>query len=488
MTRFARSLFLIIFLLTALAPAAAAAQPATRLESLEVALWPEYDRPQVLVIYLARASAGLKAPLTFELPIPAAVGEPHAVAAWYPDGQLDDQIEWSRTVDGVWATISAEVETTGLWIEYYAPFEVDGTRTSFPYQWPGGVDITSFSYEVMHPVGSQDVNVEPTGETELDDDGMRYTRSQLGAAGVDRALSIEVSYDQPSRPKLEPAAPYPSNPGLDNLEIRLWPEYDEPEALVVMQAAVDSALTLPARVALPVPSAVGDPYAVAQQDAEGQLFVVPYERELIGDWAWIVVETELPIFQVEYYLPLTRQGRERSFTFYWPGGVEVGQLSYEVQHPVGAEAVRVLPPGGTALDDDGLFYTRANLGPREVGEGALISFDYSKADDVLTVESPPPSIDRPETTTGGTPDLTAQLPLVLAIFGAVLVLAGILLYLRFRSEDQPAPRRRRRTKRGTQAASGQREIEASPVYCHVCGAQADASDRFCRRCGTELRS
>jgi hypothetical protein len=486
MTRFARSLFLVILLLTALAPAAAGAQSVSRLESLEVALWPEYDRPQVLVIYLARAS--VENPATIELPIPAAVGEPHAVAAWYPDGRLDDQIDWSRSVKGEWATISAEVETTGLWIEYYAPLEAEGPGTSFTFDWPGGVDITSFSYEVMHPVGSQNVDVNPTGETELDEDGMRYTRSQLGAIGVDESLSIEISYEQPSRPQLQPAAPYPANPGLDNLEVRLWPEYDEPEALVVMQAAVDPALTFPAKVALPIPTSVGEPFAVAQQDSEGQLFVVPYERELIGDWAWIVVETELPVFQVEYYSPLTRQGQERSFTYYWPGGVEVAQLSYEVQHPVGAEGLRVLPPGATALDDDGLFYTRANLGPRATGEGALISFDYSKADDVLTTESPPPSIDRPEETTGGTPDLTAQLPLVLGVFGGVLVLAGVVLYLRFRSEEKPAARRRRRTKRDTQGAGGGREIEASPLFCHVCGAQADASDRFCRRCGTELRS
>jgi hypothetical protein len=483
MKRFARFAFLTVLILTAFAPIAARGQDVARLESLEVAIWPEYDRPGALVIYLARASAGLEPPVMFELPIPAALGDPHAVAAWYPDGQLDDQITWTRSVDGEWATISAEVETTGLWIEYYAPLETEGSNTSFTYQWPGGVQVDSFRYEVMHPLGSTEMQVTPAGETSVDPDGMTYTRSQLGAFDVGDSRSIEVRYSNPSRPPLQPAAPYPGNLPLLGLDIGLWPEYDQPDTLVILRVSLDPATALPARVALPIPSDVGDPFAVAQQDSNGQLFVAPYERELIGDWAWIVVETDSSAFQVEYYTPLTLQGQQRSFTYFWPGGVDLGQLSYEVQHPVGAQGTQVLPPGTTALDDDELFYTRATMGPREASEGALVAFAYTKQDEVLTVDAPTPSIDRPATTTGGTPDLTTLLPIALAIFGGLLVLAGVFLFVRFRQEDQqPKARRRRRTRRDASD-----EIDASPVFCHVCGTQAGPSDRFCRHCGTELR-
>jgi len=488
MTRFARIFFLFGFILTALAPAAAGAQSAARLDSLEVAIWPEYDRPQALVIYMARASAGTELPVTFELPIPADIGEPHAVAAWYPDGRLDDTVDWTRAVNGEWATITAETDAIGLWIEYYAPLQTNDPATSLTFNWPGSVSIASFSYEVMHPLGASAVQVTPPGETSLDEDGMRYTRSQLGALNSGETLSVEVSYDKPSRPPLLAAAPYPSNPSLASLEVGLWPEYDQPRTLVILQAALDAAIPLPARVALPIPPGAGDPFAVAQLDENNELFVAPYEREIIGDWAWVVVETDSSVFQVEYYAPLTRQAAERTFTYYWPGGVEVAQLGYRIQHPVGAEGVLVLPPGSTSLEDDGLFYTSANLGPRAIPEGALVSFSYSKQNDVLTVDSPPPSIDRPETTTGGTPDLTAQLPLLLGLFGGTLVVVGVLLFVRFKREETSAPRRRRRSRSEAKTATGGREIEASPVFCHVCGTQAGPSDRFCRRCGAELRT
>jgi hypothetical protein len=488
MKRFVCTIFLLVFMLSALAPLTARAQTAARLESLEVALWPEYDRPEMLVIYLARATAGIELPLTFELPIPASIGEPHAVAAWYPDGRLDDQVSWTRQVNGEWATITAEVETTGLWIEFYAPLETDGPATNFTFTWPGTVSVDSFSYEVLHPAGVNEVQVDPPGEAKRDDDGMLYTRSQLGALNAGDPLTIEISYEQPSRPPLQPAAPYPSNPALAVLEIGLWPEYDQPQTLVILKANLDPSVLLPAKVALPIPTSAGDPFAVAQQDENNALFVAPYERELIGDWAWIVVETDSSAFQVEYYVPLTRLNQARSFTYFWPGGVDVKQLSYEVQQPVGAEGMQILPPGTTTLEDDNLFYTRTNLGPRAVDELALISFSYSKQDDVLTVDSPAPSLDRPTTTTGSTPDLTAQLPLLLALFGGALVLAGVVLFFRFRRDEEPKPRRRKRSTRASKAAASGREIEASHIFCHVCGAQAGASDRYCRRCGAELRT
>jgi hypothetical protein len=140
------------------------------------------------------------------------------------------------------------------------------------------------------------------------------------------------------------------------------------------------------------------------------------------------------------------------------------------------------------VEQDGFTYTSASLGPRDPGDSALISFEYSKSSDTLTVDSPQPSIDRPDTTTGSTPILpTELLPWILGIFGGLLVLTGVFLFLRARREER-APRKRVRS-RSTKASSARApsQEDVSPVFCHVCGTQSGASDVYCRRCGAELR-
>ena len=85
---------IILLLLLMLSPSRGIAQSEAPLESLKISLWPEYDRPGVLVLYEARIAPEAGAPATIRLPLPYGVDTPHAVAAHYPDGQLDDNVEW----------------------------------------------------------------------------------------------------------------------------------------------------------------------------------------------------------------------------------------------------------------------------------------------------------------------------------------------------------------------------------------------------------
>ena len=81
---------LIIFLLLGLIflVPVAQAQGVLRLAELEVDLWPEYDNPGVLVIYKAKLPADVSLPVNVSLKIPAAAGEPFAVAVRQMDGAL----------------------------------------------------------------------------------------------------------------------------------------------------------------------------------------------------------------------------------------------------------------------------------------------------------------------------------------------------------------------------------------------------------------
>ena len=62
-------------------PLLALAQTDTEVEQFEVILWPEYDRPNILVINKVRFTDETSLPATVSLVIPKTAGEPHAVAA-----------------------------------------------------------------------------------------------------------------------------------------------------------------------------------------------------------------------------------------------------------------------------------------------------------------------------------------------------------------------------------------------------------------------
>lgn len=469
-------------------PSMAGAQTPPRLASLEVDIWPEYDRPQALVIYKARLAEGTPLPAVVRLPIPSEVGEPHAVAAWTEDGSLNDQISWSRSEGGEWAEVEVETRETGIWLEFYQSLEGDGAQRSLTFTWPGGMAIEDFRYQVLHPLTAEDFAVNPGGELIEDARGMTYTEVDAGALSPQSTHSLTLSYISNAAPP-PPSALQAENPAFDRLEVALWPEYDQPRVLVFYRALISPQVELPAEVALPIPASVGEPSAVAFQGENGELLVAEYRREVVGDWAWIYVQAESPGLWIEYYDDLGRSGTERSYAFTWPGGVSIGALTYEVQQPAGATDMRVAPAGAPQIGDFGLTYYRSSLGPRERHEEAMISLAYLKGDDALSVDATMagPALERPATTQGSTPNLTDQLPYILGAFGLVLVLVGGVLLWRTRRGGSVAVRRARKPRRSRPRRTDASEVDASPIFCHVCGAQAAAGDLYCRRCGAKLR-
>lgn len=476
---------LILTLTLLLTPSLAlAAQDQPSADSLKIAVWPEYDRPEALVIYLLRLDPASSLPARIRLPIPASAGGPHAVAAWHPDGSLDDSVTWERVVEGEWAWIEVEVETTGVWLEYYAALEAEGQVRSMTVRWPGGLDIDDLQFEIMHPLGSEGLQVSPSGETVLGEDGQTYTRSEMGARSAGEGAELAFTYSKKGPWLAEPLTSPIVGQALAWLEAAIWPEYDQPEALVIYRAQLPPETSLPTQVTLPIPAEAGEPHAVAIVGSDRNLYLAEYERTQIGEWAWITLMADSPLLQVEYYLPLAREGTTRSFNFLWPGGIDLDEFGYEIQHPPGAQGLRVTPAGAVRVGEDGITYSWAALGPKTAADMVTVAFDYAKDNDTLTVNTviTPPSLQRPESTLGGTPDLAALMPYLFGGLGLLLIGAGVAVYLRMRGE--PAPARRRRPRLRAQRLASD---EIAPVYCHVCGTQASASDRFCRRCGTQLR-
>lgn len=276
---------------------------------------------------------------------------------------------------------------------------------------------------------------------------------------------------------------------LAAVEIDLWPEFDQPSMLVIYHLTLSPEVKLPVELGVRIPAAAGAPNAVAARQPDGALFNTPYTMQGNGDWTRLVFQATSPDLQIEYYDPTLRvQGKARHFEYRWPGDYAVAAFKVQVQQPVGVSQMRFSPSlGAGETGADGMVYYTQQIGSLSQGQTFSITIDYEKANDELSAGSVPVEASGP--IPGGTGRLTgaALLPWLLGLVGVILIVGGGLWY--WQSGRQPAVETRR-PERGRRKPSGEAGETApgEPVYCHQCGKRAAAGDRFCRACGTQLRS
>ena len=188
---------LLLALLIGMVPLAPArGQSSVLLERVEVALWPEYDRPGVLVIYRISldASTALPAPMSFTLP--AAVGVPNAVAQMR-DGSLV-MLPYDRVVEGETAELRFAASERIIQLEYYDPAVTrDGDARSFTYRWPGDYAVTGLTFSIQEPAGAQQFQLTPPAAAAvIGADGLAYHTITLGTVAAGQSAQVSIAYDK----------------------------------------------------------------------------------------------------------------------------------------------------------------------------------------------------------------------------------------------------------------------------------------------------
>lgn len=182
---------------------AARAQGLLSLSSLEVDLWPEYDRPEMLVIYRITLPANITLPVDLSLRIPAAAGEPSAVAVVQPSSTGEKSlftIPYERTVSGDWGEINLTATMPELQLEYYDPGLVrQGAARQFEFNWPGDYAVEALSVQVQQPVGARELSISPaSGSGVTGQDGLLYYNKQVGSLTAGQTFSLSINYQKDS--------------------------------------------------------------------------------------------------------------------------------------------------------------------------------------------------------------------------------------------------------------------------------------------------
>jgi hypothetical protein len=204
------AILIAVFLL----PQAAVAQAGLVIDRLEVDIWPEYDRPEALVIYHLFLTADTALPTDITLRIPAAAGEPYNVAVRDTDGNLY-VVDYTRQVDGEWALITFTAPRSEVQFEYYDPgLQKNGPGRTFVYHWPGDYPVNDLSIQVQQPVGASAMEISPNlGAGLTGTDGMIYYNAKVGEVPENNPFEVSLRYQKPDDAlsvqtiKVEPSGP-----------------------------------------------------------------------------------------------------------------------------------------------------------------------------------------------------------------------------------------------------------------------------------------
>jgi hypothetical protein len=272
---------------------------------------------------------------------------------------------------------------------------------------------------------------------------------------------------------------------FDSVQVDLWPEYDRPEVLVIYRLTLSDATSLPAQVSLRIPAVAGDPYNLANQDVDGMLYLLNYEKAVEGEWLRLTFTTPTPNLQIEFYDPgIKKQGNLRSYEFKWAADYSVTNMTVKVQQPLKATDFKLAPAMGSAQKgSDGLLYYTTVVGAVDVATPVSLSFSYLKPDETLSFNSLPVQVSYPVQAPGAEVDWPTILPWILGGAGVLLLGLGGLWFWRSGRKSAATGAEHRHRPNSSQTDGG-----AGGVFCHQCGKRSGPGDTFCRACGTRLRT
>jgi hypothetical protein len=168
-----------------------------RLANLQIEIWPEFDRPAVLVILRGALAADVVLPADVTLRIPAASGGPSALAYSTAAAAELLNLEHQRTDAKDFITLRFKVPQRYFHVEFYDPLATGAPARSYTYTWPGDFGVNRFSVLVQEPAAASDFSVQPNLDASTTGpDGLRYRSAELGVHEAGKPLPITLRYSR----------------------------------------------------------------------------------------------------------------------------------------------------------------------------------------------------------------------------------------------------------------------------------------------------
>ncbi|MEJ2168063.1 MAG: zinc ribbon domain-containing protein [Desulfobacterales bacterium] len=199
-------ILLLFFILMATAPAFAQ-NPASLIDSLNIEIWPDYDKASVLVLLTGALPGDTPLPAAVTLPLPDAVQLNAVARIDSRDGSMKDDISWSFASPDKLRFITPDLRFR---VEYYFPYTVDKNKHSFDFTWLAAATVNNLHLRVQRPLSAGALKTEPdAANVATSGDGFEYHTFPSQAVPAGQPFSLHVVYDmaaaQLSAARLPPA-------------------------------------------------------------------------------------------------------------------------------------------------------------------------------------------------------------------------------------------------------------------------------------------
>ena len=177
-------------------PQSVHAQGQVEFEYLLVSIYPEYDRPEVLMIFQATMPASAPLPEQMSLRIPKDALD---LQLAYPGTNGLDTLPYTTAAEGDWLRINFRPATNEIHWEYYDPHLLKAKQQrNFEFTWLGDYPVKSLAFEVLQPVNATQVKITPNlGSGRLGDNGLTFYSAMIGSLQAGTTFNLNLNYQKP---------------------------------------------------------------------------------------------------------------------------------------------------------------------------------------------------------------------------------------------------------------------------------------------------
>ncbi len=207
-----RSIFIFLVFLGLMPMSSGFAQtPASVIASLDIEIWPDYDRPSVLVLLTGVLPDDTRLPASVSLPLPKDARLNAVARIDGRDGKMKDDIFSSTDLSETLTFITPDLRFR---VEYYFPYTVNDNQRSFEYTWLAAVTVNNFQLMVQRPTSAGTFITEPaTANIVSRGDEFEYYTFPAQPVPAGQLFSLHVDY-QMTADQLSVASLPPPNTGV----------------------------------------------------------------------------------------------------------------------------------------------------------------------------------------------------------------------------------------------------------------------------------
>ena len=188
-------LFLLLVSLLVL-PGVAHAQGNVTFGELTIQLWPEYDHPDMLVMYSFMLSEDSPLPAEVEVRIPANANL-NAVAKVETDAMVNVPYD-APVKEGDWVIITIPIDDLSPYrVEYYIPIEKNGATRSYDFVWQNDYAANAVFVQFQQPPTATNFNATPPlPNINPVSGGLTYHDLALGGLAPNSEFTLSLSYEK----------------------------------------------------------------------------------------------------------------------------------------------------------------------------------------------------------------------------------------------------------------------------------------------------